>query len=92
MYLSFHLKSILSVRLSDSLRGSDLLLISEFINKVSIFLLYSIHFFIVFVILLYTFYGISYDRYKKYIICLILFSKFSEVSSAFTCARAIDNL
>ena len=38
--LSFCLKSLLSVRLSDSLWGSDVLLFSEFINVVFSFVLY----------------------------------------------------
>ena len=48
--------------------------------------------FIEFIILLYTFLVISFARYKEYMICLILFSKFSDFLPAFTCARAIGNL
>ena len=33
-----------------------------------------------------------FARYKKYMICLILFSRFSDVLPAFACARAIGNL
>ena len=43
-------------------------------------------------ILLYTFVVISFAQYKVYIICLILYSKFSDVLLAFTCARAIADL
>ena len=35
---------------------------------------------------------ISFSQYKKNMICLILFSKFSDVLPAFTSARAIGNL
>ena len=87
-YLSFLFKFILSVTLSQSLRGSDVLLFSQFINIVSI-LFYN---FIEFIILLYTFLVISFCRYKEYIICLISFSKFSDVLPAFSCTRAIGNL
>ena len=40
IYLSFLLKPILSVRLSTSLQGSDVLVFSEFVNIVFIFVLY----------------------------------------------------
>ena len=40
----------------------------------------------------YTFFVISVVRYKQYMICLILFSKFTDVLLAFTCAKAIANL
>ena len=43
-------------------------------------------------LLLYTFLVISFARYKEYMICLISFSKFSDVLPGFTCARAIGNL
>ena len=43
-------------------------------------------------ILLCTFLVISFAWYKKYMICLISFSKFSDVLLAFTFARAIGNL
>ena len=79
---------ILFEGLSDSLWGSDVLLFSEFINMVSI-LFYN---FIEFIILLDTFLVTSFYQYKEYIICLISFSKFSDVLPAFTCARVIGNL
>ena len=69
-------------------KESDVLLFLEFINIVSI-LFYN---FIEFIILLYTFLVISFARYKEYMICLISFSKFSDVLPAFTCASAIGNL
>ena len=87
-YLSLFFKFLLSKRLSDSLRGSDVSLFSEFIYIVSI-LFYN---FIEFIILLYTFLVISFARYKEYIISLISFSKFSDVLPGFTCASAINNL
>ena len=87
IYLSFLLKSILSARLSDSLQGSDVLLLLEFINIAFIFVLY-----LYWVHLLYTFLVISLTRYKEYMICLISLSKFSEVLPAFNCGRAIGNL
>ena len=55
-YLSLLFKFILSERLSNSLRGSDILLFSEIINMVSI-LYYN---FIEFIILLYTLLLISF--------------------------------
>ena len=39
----------------------------------------------------YTFVVVSFAQYKEYI-CLISYSKFSDVLPAFTCARAFDNL
>ena len=87
-YLSLLFKLILSKRLSNSLLGSDVLLFSEFMNIVSI-LFYN---FIKFITLCYYFLIISFARYKKYRICLISFSKFSDVLPAFTCASAIGNL
>ena len=48
--------------------------------------------FIEFIILLYTFLVISFSQYKKYIICLISFSKFSDVLPAFTCASTSSNI
>ena len=80
--------SFLSVRLSNSLWGSDVLLFSEFINIASI-LFYN---FIEFIILLYTFLVIYFAQHKKYITCLIWFSKFSDVLPAFTSASTIGNL
>ena len=41
---------------------------------------------------MYTLLVISFDWYKEWIICLISWNKFSELLSAFTCARAMDNL
>ena len=87
-YICFLLKSILSVRLSNSLWGLDILLFLEFIYIVSIFL----YTFIEFTILLYTFSVISFAQYKKYMICLIFFRKFSDVLPAFSCVGAIGNL
>ena len=81
-------KFILSKRLSNGPRVSEVLLFSEFMNIVSI-LFYN---FIEFIILLYTFLVISFAGYKEYRICLISFSTFSDVLPACTCARAIDNL
>ena len=49
------------------------------------------HTFIKFIILLHTFLATAFARYKEYLICLISFSKFSYVLTAFTCARAIEN-
>ena len=63
-YLSLLFKFILSERLSDSLRGSNVLLFSKFINIVSI----SFYKFIEFIIMLYTFLAISFVRYNKYMI------------------------
>ena len=81
-------KFILTERLSNSLWGSDVLLFPEFINIVSI----PFYNFVEFVILLYTFLVISFARYKEYMICLISFSKFLDISLAFTCASTIGNL
>ena len=81
--LSFFFKFILSERLSNSLWGSDVLLSPESI------LLYN---FIEFIMLSYTFLVISFARYKEYMICLILFSKISDVLPAFTYASANGNL
>ena len=74
--------------MSSSLWGSDVLLFSEFINIVSI-LLYS---FFEFIILLHTFLVISFDGYREYIICLVSFSKSSDVLFVFTSASANGNL
>ena len=63
-YLSLLFKFILSVRLSNSLCGSDVLLFLEFINIVPI-LFYN---FIEIIILLYTFLVIFFSRYKEYMI------------------------
>ena len=63
-YLSLLFKFILSVRLSNNLCGSDVLLFLEFINIVPI-LFYN---FIEIIILLYTFLVIFFSRYKEYMI------------------------
>ena len=89
-YLSFFLKLILFGSLSNNLWGSDILLFLEleFLEK-------GIHFCIIllieYVLLLYTVLVISFARYKKYMICLISFSKLSDVLPIFTCARTIGN-
>ena len=62
-------------------------IVTRIINVVSI--LYYI--FIEFIILLYTFFVISFAWYKEYMICRILFNKFSDVLPAFTCANATGN-
>ena len=62
--------------------------ILEFINIVSI----SFYNFIEFIVLLYTFFVTSSSLYKEYMICLILFSKFSDVLPDLICASAIGNL
>ena len=62
--------------------------ILEFTNIVST-LFYN---FIEFIILLYTYLVFSFARYKEYIICLISFSKFSDVLPAFICESTIDIL
>ena len=74
-YLSLPFKFILSGRLSNSLRGSDNLLLSKFINIVSI-LYYT---FTEFITLLYTFLVISFPRYKECMIWQISISKFSDL-------------
>ena len=73
---------------SNCLWRSDVLPSSEFKNITSI-LFYT---FIEFIMFLYAFLVISFFQYKEYIIYLILFSNFSKVLSAFTCASAIGNL
>ena len=78
---------ISSVKLINSLLGSNFLLFLELINIAST-LFYN---FIEFIILLYTFLVICFAGYIEYIICLILFSKFSDILLAFTCASAIGN-
>ena len=87
IYLSLLFKFILSERLRNSLWGSDDLLLREFIHIVSI-LFYNC---IEFIILLCNFLVIYLSPNKEYI-CLISFSKFSNVLPAFTCASAIGNL
>ena len=87
-YLSLLFRVILSVRLSNSLWGSDVLIFSEFINIVSILFYNFIEFIILLLITLY----ISFARYREYIICMSSFSKFPDLLPAFSCASAIDNL
>ena len=87
-YLSLLFKIILSVRLSNSLWRSDVLLFSEFINIVFIFVLYPYWI----IILLNIFLIVSFAGYKEYIIWRLSFSKFSDVLRAFTCGRATGNL
>ena len=92
-YLSLLFKFILSERLSNSLLGSDVLLISEFINIPSI-LTYNL---IEFIILLYTYLLIIFARYKKKkkkkkMICLISFDNFSVALPAFTYGSAIGKV
>ena len=48
--------------------------------------------FIAFIILLCTFYLCSLARYKKYMICLISFSKLPDILPVFHFAGAIGNL
>ena len=87
-HLSLLFKFTSSARLSNSIWGSDVLLLSEFINIVSN-LFYN---FIKLIMLLYSYLVISFARYKEYIICMISFGKFSDVLPALTCAKAIGNL
>ena len=75
-------------RLRNSVLGSDVLLFLEFINIVSV-LFYN---FTECIILLYAFLVIYFARYRKYMNCLISFSKFSDVLPVFTSASAISNL
>ena len=88
IYLSLLCKFILSLRLSNNLWGSDVLLFLEFINIVPI-LFYN---FIEFIILLYTFLVIFLARFKECMIWRILSSKFSDVLPTVTCARAIGSV
>ena len=86
-YLSLLFKFILSVRFSNNLLGSNVPLLLGFMNIVSI-LFYN---FIEFIILMYTFSVIFFFLIQKYMICLISFSKLSDVLTAFTCAKTIGN-
>ena len=86
--LSSTFKFVFSKRLSNSLWGSSILSFSEFISIASL-LIYN---FIEFIILLNTLLVIAFAQYKEYKICLISFSKFSDVLPAFTCASAIGNI
>ena len=60
------------------------------ILKIRKYSIYSV--FIEFIILLYIFLVISFAQYKKYMICHISLSTFSDVLPACTSARAIGNL
>ena len=60
----------------------------EFINIVSILF----HNFVYIITLLHALMVISFGWHKEYIICLVFFSKFTDVLPPFTCASAIDNL
>ena len=82
IYLSLLFEFISSLRLNNSLQGSVVPLFLEFINIISI-LFYN---FIEFILLLYTVLVISLARYIEYIICLISFSKFTDVLPDFICA------
>ena len=74
--------------LSNSLWESDVSLFSALINKVSILF----YIFIEFITLLYIFFFvISFSPCKEYKICLISFSKFSDVLPAFNCTSAMGN-
>ena len=88
IYLCFLLKFVLSVRLSNSPWGSDVLLFSGFINIVSTFVLYPywVHYIVTHYLV------ISFAQYKEYMICLISLSKFSDVLPTFICAKTIGNL
>ena len=87
-YFSLFFKFIVSIRLNNILGGSDVSLFSELINIPSIPFYNSIEF----VMLLYDFLVTSFSRYKECMPYLILFTKFSDVLSAFTCVSAIGNL
>ena len=63
-YLSLFFEFALSVRLSDNLRGSVVLIFSELINIASI--LYYIY--VEFIMLLYIFLVISFSQNKEYMI------------------------
>ena len=82
-YLSLLFKSILAERLSNSLWGSDVLLVLKLINIVLILFYKFIEF--IFTHFLIT----SFALYKKDMIFLISFSKFSDVLQTFTFARAM---
>ena len=86
----FYLQGYLDI----CLWGSDVLLCSEFVDILSIFVLYLywIHYVLIY------FFGnlfcsiqIYFAQYKRYTICLISFCKFSDVLPVFTSARAIGN-
>ena len=71
--------------MSNSQWGSDILLILEFINIVSTFC----YTFIELIILLYNFLETSFSQYKKHIIFLTSFTKFSDMLPVFVCTRGI---
>ena len=79
-------KSILSVSLSIKTYGLEVLAFSEFINIVSILHLFWFNHVIVYFLV------ISFDWYREYTIFPILFSNFSGLLCACTCARTIGNL
>ena len=90
-HLSLLFKFILSRKLSNSVWGSDVLLFAQFctIHKYSIhcvLFFYWIHYVVVYI------FGKFWCLIKKYVICMISFSRFSDVLTAFTYARAIGNL
>ena len=87
-YLSLLFKSILAERLSNSLWGSDVLLVLKLINIVLILFYKFIEFIIYYTHFLIT----SFALYKKDMISLISFSNFSDVLQTFTFTRAIGNL
>ena len=74
-YLSLHFKFTLSVRLSKSLRGSDALLFSEFINIVSILF----HKFNEFIVFLYTF--LFLDRNNMRFVWCSFFNAYLSIKS-----------
>ena len=84
IYLSLLCRLILSVRLSNSLRRRDVLLLLEFINIVPI-LFYN---FIEFITLLNTFLVISFSQGKEYMIWRNSLSMFSDLLPAFTFVSA----
>ena len=86
-YLLLLFGIILSGRLSNCLCRLGVSLFLEFINIVS-----TLHYnYIKLVMLLYTFLVIYFSQYKKYIIWMISFSKFSDVLLGFTYSSAISN-
>ena len=87
-YLRLLFNIIYSVRLSDSLWRSDVLLFLEFINIVFLFVLYLywIHYIFIY------FFRNPFCSIKRYMICLISFNKISNVLPPFTCAKAIGSL
>ena len=88
IYLFLLLKSISSVKLTNGLWGSDVLLLLEFTNIVYIFVLYLywIQYIVIYLLV------ISFARCKKYLIFLITLGKFLNVVPVFSCPRAIGYL